>query len=246
MNKNILNALVAIGLLGIVSSCSKDNESTLKPITSASYNPLDPQQFGYINRGDGELYHYDDSVSTFGQVGVKYSLFNPLSLEKYKNGQLVDSICNKDLAIRFESKGKKTHDKSVLWGLKPWVFDEHPPIITFRVGNTMTFRFSKMLTGFGFEFNTPYTGIKYGVSIRVRNSKLDKIIRPTYTSFTTGNSGTTRPFLGMIGGAMLNARESQTPFDEVRITFEDVVYGYPPPSGPFDISLAGFRYKLAN
>jgi hypothetical protein len=243
MKKNFIMVFVAVGLFATLISCSKEEQAVIKPVT-ISENPLDPDSNGVIFLPEGEIYYYKDSVTVYGQAGTKYLLLKPMSLEKYKNGELLDSICNKDIAIRFDTKGHKSHDKSVLWGDKPWVAEEFPPVITFRIGNTLTIKLSKMVTAFGFEYNTPFDGTKRAITTRYRNSKLNKVIPPTTTSYT-GNLPTNRPPLGMPGGALLYAKESQTPFDEVRITFEDFKSGSPPLSGPFDISLAGFRYKVA-
>lgn len=100
-------------------------------------NQFDADVGGLTFLPEGEVYFIEDSVSIFGQVSTKYRLFKPLSLEKYKNGELLDSICNQDFAVRFETKGRKSQDKSVKWGDKPWVADEFPRLITFRIGNTL-------------------------------------------------------------------------------------------------------------
>lgn len=243
MKKNLIIALVASGIFATLSSCSKEEQADIQPLMETSH-PLDPDGDGIIFLPEGEVYYYEDSVSTYGQVGTKYLLLKPLSVEKYKNGELLDSICNQDLAVRFETKGRKSHHKSVLWGDKPWVVDEFPPMITFRIGNTLTIHLSKMVTGFGFEFNSPFEGTRWGIKTTFRNSKLNRVLPPVYVSYL-GNVPTNRPYFGMPGGALLNARESQDPFDEITITFEALKNGDPLPPGPFDISLASFRYKLA-
>jgi hypothetical protein len=243
MKKCLITTLVAVGLLATINSCSKEEQVDVKPVT-VSQNPLDPDGYGYYNLPGGELYYYEDSVSVYSEANTNYLRFKPLSLEKYKDGELLDSICNNDLAVRFSSKGRKFHDKTVLWGHKPRVADEYPPAITLTIGNTLTMRFSKMVTGFGYEYNSPFKGMKWGITTRFRNSKLNKVINPVYTSYI-GNLPTNIIPLGMPGGAFLSARASQTPFDEVIITFEALANGDPAPSGPFDITLAGFRYKLA-
>jgi hypothetical protein len=94
MNKHYITALVAVGLLATLNSCSKEEQVDIKPVTT-SYNPLDPYNFGYIDRGEGELYYYEDSMTTYSQAGKNYLLMKPLSLEKYKNGKLLDSVCKK-------------------------------------------------------------------------------------------------------------------------------------------------------
>ncbi|MGN7205519.1 hypothetical protein ACTHQF_14690 [Pedobacter sp. SAFR-022] len=253
MKKHFLKALVAVGLITTLNSCTKDDEIQPKEknILQTSlnddlppYNPLDPNGFGYIPSEDGELYYYRDSVTSFGQAeNRKYLAFKPLSLAKYKNGELLDSVCNKDLALRFESKARKTHNKEVKWGNKPVVADEFAPIITLSMGNTMTIKFSKMVTAFGFEFNSPFKGFGYGITTAFRNSKLNKQLRPSYTSYLT-ESSVTKPLIGMTGGATLRASESQTPFDEITITF-GTGFSAPTLNPPYDISLGGFRYKLA-
>lgn len=243
MKKNLINALIAMVLFATLSSCSKEEQVDIKS-AKISQNPLDPDGDGMIFLPEGEVYYIEDSVSLYGQVGTKYLLLKPLSLEKYKNAALLDSVCNQDIAMRFDVKGRKSHDKSILWGEKPWVAEEYPSVITFRIGNTLTIRFSKMLTAFGYEFNSPFTGERRAIESTFRNSKLNKVIQPVTISYT-GNLPTNRPPLGMPGGAHLRALESQTPFNEVTIKFVANRANTPPPPGPFDITLANFRYKLA-
>lgn len=164
----------------------------------------------------GELYYYEHSVTAFSETSKNYLKMTPLKLEKYKNGELLDSVCNKDLALRFEVIARKTYNKEVKWIIKPKVADEFTPIITFTMGNTMTIRFSKMVSAFGFEFNSLFKDGEYGVTITYRNTKMNKVIPPTYTSYIRQNY-IGNPALGMTSGAMLKAIESQTPFNEVTI-----------------------------
>jgi hypothetical protein len=243
MKTNLIVALIAIGIFVTLGSCSKEEQADIQPVMETS-NPLDPDGDGIIYFPEGEVYLIDDSISLYGQVGTKYLMLKPLSLEKYKNGEQLDSICNKDIAIRFDVKGRKVDNKSVLWGDQPWVTEEYPSMITFRIGNTLTLKFSKMLTAFGYEFNSPFTGEKRAIESTFRNSKINNIIEPVTVSYT-GNLPTNRPPLGMPGGALLRAMEGQQPFDEVTIRFIGNNTNSPAPPGPFDISLASFRYKLA-
>jgi hypothetical protein len=243
MKKNFIHALVVAGILATLSSCSKEEQAAIQPIMETSH-PLDPDNDGLIFLPEGEVYYYLDSVSIFGEAGTKYLTFKPLSLEKYKNGELLDSVCNQDIAVRFDAKGRKSHSKSVLWGDKPWVAEEYPPMITFRVGSTLTIKLSKMVTAFGYEINSPFTGAKRAIETTFRNSKLNKIIPPVSVSYT-GNLPTNRPPFGMPGGPHLYAKESATPFDEVVIKTVGNNTQTPPLPGPFDITLASFRYKLA-
>jgi hypothetical protein len=59
-----------------------------------------------------------------------------------------------------------------------------------------------------------------------------------------GGGGFDVPF-GQPGGATTWGVEATREFDEVRIKFEEPKYEAPAPIGPFEISLSGFRYKLA-
>jgi hypothetical protein len=242
MKTNLFNALVAMVIFATLSSCSKEEQAEVKPVT-VSQNPLDPDGDGLIFLPEGEVYFIEDSVLIFGQVSTKYKLFKPLSLEKYKNGELLDSICNQDIAARFDIKGRKSHDKSLYWGDSPWVFEDHPPVITFRVDNTLTIKLSKMVTAFGYEINSPYTGVRRAIETTFRNSKLNKTIPPVLASYTS-DVPTNRPYFGMPGGALLYAKESATPFDEIVIKTVGNSTSTPPLPGPFDVTLANFRYKL--
>jgi hypothetical protein len=245
MKKHYIIALVAVGLLATLNSCSKDEsiEKITKQDTAPWYNPLDPEGYGYYDIGNGELYYYKDSVTSFDVVNEHYLKMTPLKLDKYKNGDLLDSVCNKDLALRFEVKARKTYNKEVKWGIKPKVVDEFTPTITFTMGNTMTIRFSKMVSAFGFEFNSLFKDGEYGITTTYRNTKLNKVIPPTYTSYIRqDNIG--NPTLGMTSGAWIRAIESQTPFNEVTIQF-GTGYKAPTLKPPYDISFGGFRYKIA-
>jgi hypothetical protein len=102
-----------------------------------------------------------------------------------------------------------------------------------------------MVTAFGYEINSPFSGTKRAIETTFRNSKLDKIIPDVGISYT-GNLPTNRPPFGMPGGALLYAKKSHTPFDEITIKNVGNNNQTPPLPGPFYIILANFRYKLAS
>lgn len=248
MKKHVINALVAVGLLATLNSCSKDEQAELKPITSSAH-PLDPGNYGYYQVETGENYFYNDSISTFGRATQNYLKLKPLSLEKYKNGALLDSVCNQDLALYFESKALKTHNKSALWAVVPRVSNEHPPILSVNsTDHIFIIKLSKMVTAFGLEVNSPFKGEGLGVNISFWNSKLNMMVpEGGGTRFLNGSGGGFDILFGNPGGAHIWGVDvtKTNEFDEVRITFEAIRSLDPPPVGPFDISFAGFRYKLA-
>jgi hypothetical protein len=129
MRNHLTTAFLAVGLLATLNSCSKEDKVNLKPVTSSD-NPLDPGNNGFYQVVPGELYYYNDSITTYSRATEHYLQLKPLSLEKYKNCTSLDSVCNKDLALYFESKALKTQDKSALWAEVPRVSAEHPPIVT--------------------------------------------------------------------------------------------------------------------
>jgi hypothetical protein len=235
--------LVALCLFVTLNSCSKDEQ--VNDISTKASDEL-PNEFGYIERGDGELYWPKEVLTTYFQVKEKFLLVSmPLSLEKYKNGTFLDSACNQDIALRFDTKGLKTHDKSVAWGVKPSVVDEYPPIITFNIDNSLTIRFSKMVNAFSFEMNSPYKGFDYGLNYIFSNSKLKMSIAHTsYTSYLQPDSAI-GSHLGQLQGARFIGVDSPIPFDEIKLKFVQIGLGAPPPPGPFDLSITGFRYRIA-
>jgi hypothetical protein len=243
MRKHFTAALLGLGLLAILNSCSKEEQAVVKPVTTSD-NPLDPGNNGFYTIAPGELYYYEDSITTYDRATEHYLQLKPLSLEKYKNGALLDSVCNKDLALYFDSKALKTQDKSARWGLLPRVVDEHAPIVTVHgADNLFTIKMSKMVKAFGLEINSPFKGSKYGVTVRFWNSKLNKGTEDGGgTRYLNGDSGDAIRF-GNPGGAFIWGVEGTKGFDEVRISFEGP-QGQPAP-GSFDISFSGFRYKLA-
>lgn len=236
---------VAVGLLVTLNSCNKDEVSELKPQTTAAH-PLDPNNFGYIERGEGELYYYEDGLTIYTQANANYLKLRPLSLKKYKQGELLDSVCNQDIAFRFENRGSLSKDKSELWALKPRVADPYPPFITINTDYALTIKLSKMVKGVGFEFNSPYKGTGYAITVSYFNTALNKVIPNALTSYLRPAGGILGPELGSAGGAMLRGIETEMPFDEIRIVFHLGSVSQPPPPGKFDLMLAGFRYKLAD
>jgi hypothetical protein len=239
VKKHFINALVVIGLLATLSSCSKEEQAVLKPVTTSS----DPD-LPYIDRGDGEQYYPDEERSSYSWVGKNYLLTTtPLSLEKYKNGVSGDSICNKEIVLRFNTEGRKSYDKVNRWGTKPRVVEEYAPIITIRINETLKIKFSRPVTAFGVELNTPYRGFGYGITFQYRNTKLNKRLDFGSTRFLN-ETGPYEPRFGQPGGAELYAESSPESFDEVTIVFEPGLTA-PTVNGPFDLSLAGFRYTLA-
>lgn len=244
MKRLFIIPVVAVGLLVTLISCNKEEVSDLKPQTTAAH-PLDPNDFGYIDMGEGELYYYEDSVTAYTQVKDSYLKLKPLSLDKYKHGELLDSVCNNDIAFVFENQGRLSKDKSKLWGLRPRAVDPYPPFVTVNTDWSFTIKLSKMVHAVGFEFNSLYQGTKYGITVRYFNTELNQAIPPAYTSYIEAPGGFLAPWLGEAGGALLRSIESATPFNEIRINFEYLGAGMPPPPGQFDLMLTGFRYKLA-
>lgn len=245
MKRLILINFVAVGLLATFTSCTKEESSALKPNTVAAH-PLDPNNFGYIDRGEGELYYYDDKVTAYTQVKESYLKLKPLSLAKYKQGELLGSVCNQDIAFVFENKGRLSKDKSKLWGLRPRAVDPYPAFVTINTDWYFTIKLSKMVHAVGFEFNSLYQGTRYGVTVEYFNTELNQVIPPSYTSYIEAAGGFLAPWLGETGGALLRSIDSETPFNEIRIKIEDTRASNPPPAGQFDLMLAGFRYKLAD
>lgn len=247
MKKHFINALVAVGLLATLSSCSKEEQTDLKPVKTMAH-PLDPGNYGYYQVVTGENYYYNDSLSTFGRATENYLKLKPLSMEKYKNGSLLDSVCNQDLAVRFESKMLKTHSKATRWGSKPDVTEEYAPNVTVNISDTVfVIKMSKMVSAIGFELNAKYKTAHVGVNIRYWNSKTNKSLpRAGGTMYLNSQYPDPNkiPF-GEPGGARVWGVESVKPFDEIRISIEAPTLGRPAPPGPYGISLAGFRYKLA-
>lgn len=247
MRISISNVLVVIGLIATLNSCFKNehtdtNSASIIPAKSAG-EPAD--DLGYTELGDGELYWPKEGLTTYAQVKKKFlKVSSPMSLEKYKDGTSLDFVCNKDIELRFDSKGRITHNKSVAWGLMPNVAEEFPPIITFTIDNSLTILLSKMVNAFSFEMNSPYKGFEYGLHVDYLNSKLDTPIK--HTSFVTYlyPDTTFGPNLGWPEGALFSAVDSPAPFNEIKIKFEQIEYGAPPPPGPFDLSVSGFRYRV--
>src|SRR3954468_22532065 len=129
MKDSISKTLAAICLIATLSSCGKDEQVNLKPAKVIA-EPAD--DYGYVELGDGELYWPAEGLTTYFQVKEKFlNLSKPLSLAKYENGTLLDSACNPDIALRFDSKGRKSFNK--LWGMKPNVANEQAAILTFNV-----------------------------------------------------------------------------------------------------------------
>lgn len=248
MKKHFINALVALGLLAALSSCSKEEQSDLKPVKTMAH-PLDPGNYGYYEVVPDENYFYNDSVSTFARPTANYLKMNPLPLEKYKNRSLLDSVCNKDLALHFEAKALKTHPKSALWGAKPYVENEHPPLLTLNSTNRIiTIKMSKMVTGFGLELNSYYQelGKTVGINISFWNSKLNKMVEHSAgTRYLRSPSAIGTIPYGEPGGARAKGLNGKEEFDEVRIRFEYNPDQPPTPVGPFEVYVTGFRYVLA-
>jgi hypothetical protein len=247
MKKHFINAFVALGMLATLSSCAKEEQTDLKPVKTMAH-PLDPGNYGYYQVVIDENYFYNDSVSTFARPTANYLKMKPLSLEKYKNGSLLDSVCNQDLALHFEGKALKTHPKSALWGAKPYVENEHPPLLTLNSTNPIiTIKMSKMLTGFGLELNSYYQELnkRVGINISLWNSKLNKMVEHSGgTRYLQSLSFEVIPY-GLPGGARLDGLNGKEEFDEVRIRFEYNPNQPPPPIGPFEVYVTGFRYVLA-
>jgi hypothetical protein len=106
-----------------------------------------------------------------------------------------------------------------------------------------------MVTGFGFELNSFYKEISdygdIGINVSYWNSKLNKMIEHSSgTRFLGTNPPAIIPY-GEPGGARVNGINGKEEFDEVRIRFEYNRYAAPPPVGPFELYVTGFRYVLA-
>jgi hypothetical protein len=244
MRRFNLMIFVAVGLLATFTSCTKEESTTLAPTVSA-VDPLDPEGFGFYERGEGELYYYNDKVTAYTQVKEAYLKLKPLHLEKYNEGELLDSVCNKDIAFVFENKGRLSKDKTKLWALRPRTVDPYPPFVTINTDWTFTIKMSKMVHAVGIELNSLYQGTVTGITVEYVNTELNKIIPPTFTRFIDPPGGIFAPLVGETGGAALWSIDSETPFNEIRIRFGFVSGDDPPPVQRYDLMLAGFRYRLA-
>jgi hypothetical protein len=244
MKRFILLIFVAVGLLTTFTSCTKEESTNMAPSVSA-VDPLDPDGFGFYEKGEGELYYYNDKVTSYSQVKEAYLKLKPLNLEKYKHGEWLDSVCNKDIAFVFENKGRLSKDKSKLWALRPRAVDPYPPFVTINTDWTLTIKMSKMVHAVGIELNSLYQGTTTGITVEYFNTELNKIIRPTFTIFIDPPGGIFAPLVGETGGAALWSVDSETPFNEIRIRFGFVNGNDPVPVSRYDLMLAGFRYKLA-
>ena len=247
MKKYFITALVAVTLLATFNSCSKEEqaEPELNPVnntlSSTPTSETDP-----VELGQGEVLYPYYELRMFTQVKDKYLRTTPISLTKYKDGSYLKSICDDKITLEFESEGRKKHDKSVIWGISPWVVIKDPPIITVTsVDHVFSIKLSKMVTAFGLEVNTPYKGIKYDITVSYWNNKLNKMLPVAYTQYLHAGEGwIDPPFFGDRGGARLWAVSSKNPFNEIRIQIrKDAAI---PATGPFNITFAGFRYTLAN
>jgi hypothetical protein len=236
MKKHFINALVALGLLATLNSCSKEdlvekNETTSKIMATPD---------------TGEVVDLNSSFYTI--VNDNYLLNKPLSLDKYRLGVRLDTVCNKELSISFNwPGGLATYDrtKPSKWGYKPYVVDEYSSTIVFEsTGTVLILKLSKKVTEFGMEYTQPYRGWRYNVTQSIWDKKKKTKIAEGRTITLNTKVPDHLAWVGGPGGASLMAMKSTVPFDEVRMTITD------PKGVPFTIQnlihiIGGIRYKLA-
>jgi hypothetical protein len=237
MKKHLLNGLVAVGLLATLNSCSKD-ESVAKPETNSVL---------LAAPDTGQVVDLNKTIYTI--VNDNYLLNTPLKLDKYRDGDKLDTACNKELSIAFNWPGIKRNNynpknPNVKWGYKPYVVDEYSSTIGFEyTGPVLILKLSKKVTEFGIEYLTPYYGWKYNVTQSIWDQKKNTKIADGRTITLNTKFPERQVWVGGPGGAVLMAVKSKVPFDEVRMTITD------PAGQPFRQNLihiiGGIRYKLA-
>lgn len=234
MKNQLINTLVGFGIILTFIACTKDEDiQTGSYPTLQSSNTQTPADTGEFARENG------DTLYLF--VNANYLLTTPIDLGKYQNGAILDSVCNSEISIVFNSKGKKIDNSSNRWGLKPEVVDEFAAKITFKASSVLSMKLSKKVYEFGFEYNTINKGKPYSVHSIYSDKKSPNYITEGF--YTYLELETSKPFeFGDPGGAMLWAIRSPIPFDQVDMVIgNDQGRAVP---GTFEYSISGFRYKL--
>ncbi len=239
MRKHFINVLVAVGLFATISSCSKDEPVDEKPEIMSKIQ---------ARPDTGEVVQLNTTIYTM--VNDNYLRNSQMSLGKYWQFTQTDTICNKELKIKFNYRGEKKNwytptNPNLRWGFKPNVEDEYSSTIAFEyTGPELILKLSKKVTEFGIEYSTPYYGDKYEVTQSIWDKKKKTKIADGRTIVLNTKFPDRLVWIGGASGAVLMGIKSEIPFDEVHMTIKD-------PKGPpitrqnLVHSIGGIRYRLA-
>lgn len=237
MKKHFIIALAAVGLLATLNSCSKE-DSVEKPETTSKI---------LATPDTGEVVELNSIYYTI--VNDNYLLNTPLSLDKYRSGERLDTVCNKELSISFNWQGGlETYDRTNpnnKWGHKPHVVDEFSNRIVFTyTGPVLILKLSKKVTEFGIEYSSPYVGQRYNVTQSIWDKKKKTKIAEGRTITLNTKIPDHLAWVGGPGGASLMAIKSTVPFDEVHMTITNP-NGVPFTRQNLNHIISGIRYKLS-
>jgi hypothetical protein len=155
-----------------------------------------------------------------------------LDFSKLPNHETIDTLTDKTLGVKFGTKMRKLNGYpdgwTALWGEKPHVEKETPPVLYTIQKNTLSIILSKPCTIFGFEL-TPnlYNTFEFtaGFYSRFENPPYARVTRQVTTPL----------------GALLFAVQSDKPFDNIEIQFTGDLNG---DVHPYGFAIANIRYKL--
>jgi hypothetical protein len=229
MKKHFLSALVAVGLLATLNSCSKEEGKTdLKPVTESKI----------VGSTEGTFIQIDT-------VTAEYLQNKSLSFHKnWKSNQSYNVIENKELSVTVLPRFYNPGGKPPYWGKRPYVETACSSFVTVGYNwvekTTLVFQLSKKVTEFGFELNTNGWREEYVATYwdKSKNLKIGSIsnlpeVYPTdpYKVYLRGE------------GASLYAVKSSVPFDYVEVQFARIINW--PDRTPGAYYFSNLKYKLA-
>jgi hypothetical protein len=223
MKKHFINALVAVGLLATLNSCSKEEQADVKPeATSEVVAQATP------------------SFVSLDTVTVYYLTGRHLDITSLKDRKSYNKISDGNLTIDFSQSLTKMNGKDQEWGDKPYVVSKCTPYLDARFAPgekvKVALNLSKKVTELGFEL-MQYKGYHMMVATYYDKSKNKKV---GIVYHVTGSS----PYqTRRESNAYLFAAQSSVPFDYVEIEWSNSTTSYR--VSPYELNLAQFRYKLA-
>jgi len=245
MNKHFLTTLIALIILGLLNSCTK-NEQAAFPSSSAKTRMLrlgvpleDGRKFIEIKTQGALTLDANQMPSNSGFTQIEspdqsyLSSTTLITIKKPGEFLIVSCISDRSLKVNFTDSVRKMPGYpsgwTAMWNSKPNVEDETPAVLYTRQQNRLTLQLSKYVTTFGFEL-APNLYDSYPFSVGYYDSRENPQVAYLQEVASTP------------GGAKLFAVSSERPFNVVEISYarqgEDIY-------NPYGFAVANIRYKLA-
>jgi hypothetical protein len=230
--KNLyLRYLVVAALTTTIFSCSKDDQTQPKSISSNLMAAAESTASFPLQS--------IDTISRWYLATSKIELKKYLREDWNHNVVYFNSIANNTLKIDFNMGMTPLNSLGYFWGVTPYVECNQPIFIMGQKEDNLNMHLSKKVNLFGFELSTQ-AGSAFEITVSYYDSSTGMKVGTLVKRVLTSHGGNKTPD----DTARMFAVNSTVPFDEVHITMTKTFN--PVFTSPGKYQLANFHYALAN